>query len=193
MDVQLIRVLDEIRSCQLCADSLSLGVRPIIQAAKNASLLIVGQAPGAKVHASGVPWDDASGERLREWLNISKEDFYDDDLVAIMPMGFCYPGRGKSGDLPPRSECAPTWHDLVLAQMPNIQLTVLIGQYAQQYYLTGKYSNLTETVASWRDHLPHYFVVPHPSPRNRFWLNRNPWFEKDVIPSLRQRVSKVLN
>lgn len=150
----LIKILDEARSCRLCADQLPHSPRPVLSAGASARLLIVGQAPGARVHASGVPWDDPSGDRLRQWLNVSKKTFYDETRVAIVPMGFCYPGKGRSGDLPPRPDCAPKWHAKLLAELPNIQLILLIGQYAQRYYLGDRYSTVTATVAAWRDHLP---------------------------------------
>ena len=188
----LIKVLEEARACRLCADGLPHEPRPIVSASPNARLLIIGQAPGSKVHESGVPWDDKSGDRLRQWLNISKQVFYDDTRVAIMPMGFCYPGKGRSGDLPPRPECAPHWHAKVLSRLPEIQLTLLIGQYAQRYYLGNDSRTLTDTVAAWRDHLPTYFALPHPSPRNQFWLRKNPWFEKEVLVELQKRVKKAL-
>jgi len=145
------------------------------------------------VHASGIPWDDPSGDRLRHWLGVDKTTFYDESRIAIMPMGLCYPGKGKSGDLPPRPECAPTWHDKVLMLLPNIELTLLIGQYSQQYYLgkAGK-GSLTETVRQWADYGPAWLPLPHPSPRNTFWLRKNPWFEQDVLPHLQQRVAPLL-
>ena len=166
-----------------------LGPRPIVTAHPDAKIVIIGQAPGSKVHASGIPWDDASGKRLREWLNITDEVFYDETQVAIVPMGFCYPGKGKTGDLPPRPECAPQWHSLLFQKMPKLTLVVVIGMYAQKYYL-GKSveKNLTETVRAYKNYLPKYFPLPHPSPRNRFWLAKNTWFEEEVIPELKKRV-----
>jgi len=187
-EAQLAGLLQEVRACSACESQLVNGVNPVVQAASKARLLVIGQAPGTKVHSSGVPWDDASGDRLRTWLGMDKEHFYSDQ-VAIMPMGFCYPGKGKSGDLPPRNECAPKWHSPLLAQLPNIQLTLLIGQYAQRYYLTEVGNNLAETVRNFREYLPDYMPLPHPSPRNNIWLRKNPWFEKEVVPSLRDIIS----
>jgi len=172
-----------VRACTLCKATIP-EPNPILRAHQDARLLIIGQAPGTKVHASGIPWDDASGKRLRQWLHMSDSDFYDESKVAIVPMGFCYPGKGKSGDLPPRPECAPKWHEQVLQQMPNIRCTLLIGQYAQQYYLPGSSKTLTERVSNWRTHAPDYFMLPHPSPRNQMWLRRNPWFEEELVPEL---------
>lgn len=185
-------LLTAIKQCRICESALKLGCRPVVQAHPNAKLLIIGQAPGIKVHQSGVPFNDASGERLRLWLGMDSETFYDPTKVAIMPMGFCYPGKGKSGDLPPRKECAPQWHQALLAQLPNIEMTLLIGQYAQDYYLGNSNRNnsnlgdkpktLTETVKNWQQWAPSYVPIPHPSPRNNIWLKKNPWFEQDVIP-----------
>lgn len=165
----------------------------MVAASSTSKILIIGQAPGTKVHASGIPWDDASGNRLREWMDIDKELFYDSSKVAIVPMGFCYPGRGKSGDLPPRPECAPLWHDLLLNSMPQIELTLLIGTYAQQYYLKEKaYKTLTETVQHFDEFLPQYFPLPHPSPRNNIWLKRNSWFEDDLLPVFKNQIERLL-
>ncbi|WP_353777468.1 uracil-DNA glycosylase family protein [Winogradskyella sp. 3972H.M.0a.05] len=186
-------LLHDIRQCTICNDYLPLGPRPIATADVNSKIVIIGQAPGTKVHASGIPWDDASGKQLRRWLDVSDEDFYDESKFAIIPMGFCYPGKGKSGDLPPRPECAPQWHDQLFDKMPKVELVILIGIYAQRYYLKDKAKKtLTETVANFKDHLPKYFPLPHPSPRNRFWLSKNPWFEKEVIPDLRAIVKNQL-
>jgi len=183
-------LLAEIRACQICRVYLPNGPRPIVQFSTQSRILLIGQAPGARVHASGIPWDDASGDTLRQWLGVDKSQFYNPDLFAIMPMGFCYPGSGKSGDLPPRPECAPTWHARILQQMPYIRLTLLIGQYAQNRYLGNRMQgNLTETVRLWPSFLPTYLPLPHPSPRNRIWLKKNDWFEKEVLPELRGRVS----
>ena len=178
----------------MCEAHLPLGPRPIVQVGVGARLLIVGQAPGARVHASGVPWDDASGERLRAWLGIDKTRFHDPEQVAIVPVGFCYPGRGGGGDLPPRKECTPLWLDRVLAQLPRIELTVLIGSHAQRQFVgaTNKPS-LTETVTAFADYAPRFIPVPHPSPRNTAWFQRHPWFERDLLPVLRERVQAVLS
>ncbi|MBX2847004.1 MAG: uracil-DNA glycosylase family protein [Acidiferrobacterales bacterium] len=191
MTQSLSLLLDEIRHCTICEEHLPLGCRPVIQATASAKLLIIGQAPGIKVHESGIAWNDASGQRLRQWLNLDDDVFYDEKRVAIMPMGFCYPGRGKSGDLPPRPECAVTWHRQLIEQLPNIQLTLLIGNYAQQYYLPGQHKTLTERVLKWRDFSPNVFPLVHPSPRNQLWLRKNPWFELNVIPHLQKRVAEL--
>lgn len=185
-------LLSEIRQCQVCAESLMLGSNPVIQASTEAKLLIIGQAPGLKVHQSSIPWDDASGERLREWLGIEADDFYNPKKIAIMPMGLCYPGKGKSGDLPPRKECAPLWHKQVSARLPNIEMTLLIGQYAQNYYLPNKPKTLTETVEQWQRWAPQYIPLPHPSPRNNIWLKKNPWFVQEVLPYIKKQVSEYL-
>lgn len=191
---QLDRLLVDIRACRICAASLPLGPRPVLAATHSARVMIVGQAPGRKVHLSGVPWDDASGLRLREWLGISSETFYDASRIAIVPMGFCYPGKAGSGDAPPRPECRATWHPQLLPLLPNIELTVLIGQYAQAYFLGQRRgNNLTATMRAWRDYLPSELPLPHPSPRNVAWFKANPWFEGDVLPVLRERVDSVLH
>lgn len=186
-------LLFEIRNCIICKAYLPNYPKPIIRASSNAKILVIGQAPGQKVQNSGVPWDDASGKTLREWLHVSSEQFYDTNLFAIMPMGFCYPGTGKSGDLPPRKECAIAWHKKVLDQMPNIQLTLLIGKYAQDYYLLqNAKENLTETVKNHGAYLPSYVPLPHPSPRNNIWLKKNDWFKMDVIPLLQSKIKTIL-
>ena len=186
-------LLFKIRKCDICKENLPLGPRPIVTANPLSRIVIIGQAPGTKVHASGIPWDDQSGIQLRKWLNVSKTDFYDTQNFAIVPMGFCYPGRGKSGDLPPRHECAPKWHDPLFDNMPNIELVILIGMYAQKYYLkdTTK-KTLTETVKHYQDYLPKFFPLPHPSPRNRFWVTKNPWFDDDILPVLQPLIQKAI-
>ena len=185
-------LLQEIRSCAICANSLPHGVRPVVQAHTKARIMVIGQAPGRRVHESGIPFDDPSGDRLRRWLSVDKEIFYDPEQIAIVPMGFCFPGTGKSGDLPPRKECAPLWHQRLLASLPNIELTLLIGQFAQKYYLPkNSRSNLTDTVRHWEEHLP-YLPLVHPSPRNQIWHKKNPWFEEEVVPALQKRVKKIL-
>lgn len=188
-------LLEEVRACQICAEHLPLGPRPIVRMEATARLLIIGQAPGTKVHASGVPWDDPSGDRLRDWLAVDKETFYDPGRVAIMPMGFCYPGRqARGGDEPPRPECAPAWHDRLLAQLPELELILLVGSYAQRRYLAGKAKKtLTETVVHWRDYLPKHLPTPHPSWRTNHWQKRNPWFEEEVLPELRRRVKALIH
>ena len=190
---ELEDLLQRIRACRLCEEHLPLGPRPVLHATTSAKLLIVGQAPGTKVHASGIPWDDQSGKRLRQWLGLEAATFYDAAQVAIFPMGFCYPGKGKSGDLPPRPECAKHWHQSLLALLPNIQLTLLVGKYAQDYFLgRAAKPSLTDTVANWHEYLPRYMPLPHPSPRNQFWLRRNPWFEADAVPALQQLVEQLV-
>lgn len=190
---ELKELLEQIQGCTICKAHLPLGPNPVLRAHPESRILIIGQAPGTKVHASGIPWDDASGNRLREWLAVSKEDFYDASKFAIIPMGFCYPGKGKSGDLPPRPECAAHWHALLLKQLPEVQLTLLIGQYAQKYYLGARMkSTLTDTVKAYKDYLPQYLPLPHPSPRNQLWLKRNSWFEANLVPELRLFVEQIL-
>ena len=187
----LALILQQVRHCQLCHADLPLGANPVLQAGEGAKLLIIGQAPGTKVHHSSIPWNDPSGDRLRGWLLMDKAQFYDPERLAIVPMGFCYPGKGKSGDLPPRKECALQWHQQLLALLPNVELILLVGQYAQNYYLLDKPKTLTETVRSWRRWEPVYFPLPHPSPRNTLWLRKNPWFEEEVLPALRERVGEL--
>lgn len=187
-------LLEKIRRCEVCVPHLPAGPRPIVSAHASASVLIVGQAPGRRVHESGIPWDDPSGDRLREWLGVDKSQFYDREQIAIVPMGFCYPGTGKSGDLPPRKECAELWHGDLLAKLPNIRLTLLLSQYAHKWYLPGRAKKtVTETVKAWRDYLPAYLPLPHPSPRNNIWLKKNPWFQAEVIPHVRQTVRELLS
>ena len=188
-----IKLVKEIESCTHCKDLLPHHPRPIISFSPQSKIIIIGQAPGVKVHQSGVPWDDASGERLRQWLNVSAEQFYDNRIFGIIPMGFCYPGKGKSGDLPPRPECAQLWMDKVLKKLQNVELIILIGQYSQKYFLKKQLkSNLTNTVKSWKEYLPQYVVLPHPSPRNNIWLKKNDWFDKKVIPDLQKRIQDII-
>jgi uracil-DNA glycosylase len=188
----LVALLADVRACTLCAEHLPLGPRPVLQVHTSARILIAGQAPGRKVHVSGVPFDDASGERLRTWMGVTREQFYDAEQIAILPMGFCYPGSGRSGDLPPRPECAPAWRGALLARLKKRQLILIIGQYAQDWHLPEHRGSLTEAVQDWRLHWPHALPLPHPSPRNNGWLKRNPWFEADLLPALRARVAEVL-
>jgi uracil-DNA glycosylase len=190
---KLDRLLREVRRCTVCAVHLPFPPRPVLRAAHTARLLIVGQAPGTKVQQTGIPWNDPSGDRLRRWLNLSPEEFYDERLIAIIPTGFCYPGRGKGGDLPPRPECAPLWHPKLRAALPDIQLTLLIGSYAQDYYLGDRAKDsLSETVTAWRTYQPEFLPLPHPSPRNIRWFKAHPWFEAEVVPELQRRVAKLL-
>ena len=186
-------LVSEIRACHNCADSLPLGPKPVIQVSKSARLLIVGQAPGKKVHETGLPFNDPSGNRLREWLGINRDTFYDPSQIALVPMGFCYPGTGKSGDLPPRPECASLWRQKLLNELSNIKLTLVIGQYAHQYHLKGRQkANLTQTVRAWKEYWPDYIPLPHPSPRNNRWLRDNPWFETEILPALKEQVQYIL-
>jgi len=188
----LNQLISQVQSCTLCEASLSLGPRPVIQLSNESKILIAGQAPGLKVHQSGIPFNDASGDRLREWLGVDKTDFYDDKKFAILPMGFCYPGKGKSGDLPPRAECAIAWRAQLLAELKNIELTIVIGQYAHAYHLPNASKKLTENVKSWQTFWPEFIPLPHPSPRNNIWLKRNSWFEDELLPPLKNRVNKIL-
>lgn len=185
-------LIEEIRACNICAPHLPHGVRPVFQIDPHATILVAGQAPGRKVHETGIPFNDASGERLREWMGISKTTFYNAKKIAILPMGFCYPGTGKTGDLPPRPECALAWREKLLAQLTQLKLTLVIGQYAHAYHLPEHGPSVTETVKSWRDYWPTVLPLPHPSPRNNLWLKRNPWFESEVIPDLRKRIKALL-
>ena len=185
-------LLKDIRACTQCKAHLPLGARPLLQAHTSARILIAGQAPGKKAHESQIPFNDASGDRLRDWLGISREVFYNPQHIAIAPMGFCFPGTGTSGDLPPRPECAATWRQPLLAQLKHIELTLVIGQYAQAYHLAGQYPSLTLAVSDWRHHWPRIMPLPHPSPRNQGWLKRNPWFEMELLPVLRSRMAEIL-
>lgn len=184
-------LLKKIRTCQLCENHLPLKPKPILNFSVNAKIMIVGQAPGIKAHESGKPWNDASGKRLREWLGVTDEQFYDESLFAIVPMGFCYPGKGKSGDLPPRPECSAKWMQPILQKLEKIELTILIGSYSQNYFLKTETGDLTSTVKNWKNYSPKYFPLPHPSPRNNIWLAKNPWFEKALIPQLKKVISKL--
>jgi uracil-DNA glycosylase len=189
---QLNSLLAEVGRCQLCADNLPLGPNPVLQCSASAKILLAGQAPGSKVHGSGIPFDDPSGNRLRDWLGVSREVFYDASMIAILPMGFCYPGTGTSGDLPPRPECAPRWREPLLTQMKQIELTLVLGQYAQQYHFNAKSRSLTELVHAWKDYWPDMIPLPHPSPRNNRWLKQNPWFESELLPELKSRIKQIL-
>jgi uracil-DNA glycosylase len=187
------KLLNEIRSCTVCKNYLPNLPKPVLQAGTKSKIVIIGQAPGQKVQNSGIPWDDQSGNELRRWLGVNKEQFYNNQLFALIPMGFCYPGKGSFGDLPPRPECAPLWHRQLLSNMPEIKLIILIGQYAQSYYLKDlKKPVLTETVRSFTDYLPTYLPLVHPSPRNKIWQKRNPWFELIVVPLLRQMINEII-
>jgi uracil-DNA glycosylase len=189
---QMPSLLKDVRTCTLCASHLPLGPRPILQIHADARILIAGQAPGSKVHESGIPFQDASGDRLREWMGVDERIFYDPRQIAILPMGFCYPGTGSSGDLPPRPECAPAWRMKLMVLLRNVKLTLVIGQYAQAWHLGEQQKpTLTDTVEAWREYWPSSLPLPHPSPRNNIWLKRNPWFEHEVLPPLRRRVHQL--
>ena len=192
METALDALLAAARSCRACEAHLPLGPRPVLRAAAGARILIVGQAPGTRVHATGIPWNDASGERLRAWMGVADEVFYDESRIAIIPMGFCYPGRGKGGDLPPRRECAELWLGRLLAELPAIRLTLLVGQHAQRHFLgPRRRESLAATVRAWHDYAPRYLPLPHPSPRNQPWLRKHPWFERQILPVLRGRIARL--
>ena len=186
-------LIAEIKTCTLCTEHLPLGPKPILSGNARSKIAIVSQAPGRIAHQSGIPFMDPSGRNLRAWLGVDESTFYNEDYFAIAPMGFCYPGKGKGGDLPPRPECAPTWHDPLFAYLENLELKLLIGQYSQRAYLGGAMQkNLTETVRRFEAYLPEYFPLPHPSPRNGIWMRKNPWFEAEVLPALREKVKAIL-
>lgn len=190
----LAKLLREIRACRHCEQHLPLGPRPVLAARRSATILIAGQAPGTRVHETGIPWNDPSGDRLRDWLQVDRQTFYDDRRIAIVPMGFCYPGRGSSGDLPPRPECAALWRDRLLAHLPGLRLTLVLGMYAQKWHLGERRGRtLTDTVRAWRDFAPAVLPLPHPSPRNQGWLKNNPWFTDELLPYLRDSVSELLH
>ena len=186
------KLLSQVRACTLCAEHLPLAPRPILQWHPQARILIAGQAPGRKAHDSGTPFEDASGDRLRQWMGVQRTVFYDPQQIAILPMGFCYPGTGKSGDLPPRPECAPAWREQLLGQLQQVQLILVIGKYAQNYHLDAGQASLTELVQAWRDFWPKMVPLPHPSPRNNIWLRKNPWFESELIPELQSKIAVIL-
>ena len=186
-------LLENISKCDICANQLEFGVRPIVAGHPNSKIVVIGQAPGSIVHRTGVPWDDKSGENLRKWMGVTNEEFYDPEKIAIVPMGFCYPGKGKTGDLPPRKECAPQWHDPIMDKLTNVKVVLLIGKYAQDYYLKDiAKRTLTDTVRNYKEYLPKYFVLPHPSPRNNIWQAKNDWFPKEVLPDLKEVISDLL-
>jgi uracil-DNA glycosylase len=190
----LKKELERVRSCQTCALTLPFAPNPVLQLSSQAKILLIGQAPGTKAHESNLPFNDPSGDRLRTWMAVPREQFYNENNFALMPMGFCYPGRSsKGGDLPPATACAPLWHSQLRAYLPHIQLTLLIGHYAQAYYLKDQRNQtVTETVRAWSEYLPTFFPLPHPSWRNTAWCRRNPWFEAEVVPELRKRVHLIL-
>ncbi len=188
----LNHLLRRIRACRHCEADLPLGPRPILEASCKSRVLIIGQAPSRRVHEHGTAWDDPSGDRLRDWMGLDREDFYNTSLVAIVPMGYCYPGTGKSGDLPPRPECASLWHNEIMSQLGDVKLTLLVGAYAQKYVLgQSNKASLTKTVAAWRDYRPQYFPLPHPSPRNNRWIANNPWFEQSTLPCMRRCIERI--
>lgn len=183
----------EVSRCTVCVEHLVHDPRPILAAHRESRIAIVGQAPGAVVHRTGIPWDDQSGENLRRWLGTDAVTFYDAKRIALVPMGFCYPGKGRSGDLPPRRECAPLWHERLFREMKNVRITLLVGKYAQDYYLESSSRTLTATVKNYLEYLPDFFPLPHPSPRNNIWQSKNKWFGAEVLPVLRDTVSKILS
>jgi uracil-DNA glycosylase len=190
--VSLKSLLSDVRACRICESQLEDGVRPVVQLAKSSAILIAGQAPGRRVHESGIPFDDPSGDRLREWMGVTREQFYDASKIAILPMGFCYPGTGSSGDLPPRPECADAWRSTLLGELKELKLTLVIGQYAVKWHLGLGRQTLTATIKDWKLHRPGALPLPHPSPRNNIWLKRNPWFAAEVLPHLRGAVKRAL-
>ena len=188
------KLLSRIRQCGHCSEFLPLGPRPVVQLSPFSKIIIIGQAPGRRVHETGIPWNDASGKKLREWTNVDEKTFYDPAMISILPMAFCYPGKGVSGDLPPRPECAPTWHPEVFEYFRERPLVLLIGQYAQHYYLKKDFrGSLTETVRCHAEFLPHYFPLPHPSPRNQNWVKVNPWFLEETVPVLQNLIKETIN
>lgn len=191
--IQMKELLQEIKKCHQCEMYLPHTPNPVLAAHEKSEIVIIGQAPGRVVNETGIPWNDKSGERLRDWLGVTTEQFYDPVLFALLPMGFCYPGTGKSGDLPPRKECAPLWHEKIWKKMPNVKCVLLIGNYAQNYYLIHKPKTLTDTVKEFKSYLPQYFPLPHPSPRNNIWLKKNRWFEVELLPTLKEIVASILN
>ena len=186
-------ITSDIRNCRLCEPYLPHGIRPVIQVDANAKILIAGQAPGRRVHASGITFDDPSGDRLRDWLGVKPQQFYNPKLFAIVPVGFCFPGTGKSGDLPPRPECATTWRAKLLQQLPNIETTLVIGKYAHDYHFAGKPDTVTALVKNWRQHWPSKIPLPHLSPRNNLWLRKIPWFEAETVPEIQKHISALLS
>jgi len=187
-------LLNKIQRCEVCKEHLPLGPRPVIQLNAYSKIVIISQAPGRRVHETGIPWNDASGKKLKSWMNVSDEIFYNPACLSILPMGFCYPGKAISGDLPPRPECAPLWHPQILKNFKSNPLILLIGQYAQRYYLKNSFKgSLTETVKSYREYLPTYFPLPHPSPRNQNWVKINPWFMGEVVPELQKRIQLAVS
>lgn len=192
-DLPFDELVRRVRACTLCADVLPHEPRPVVQLSESSRILVVGQAPGRRVHETGLPFNDPSGDRLRSWMGVSRDTFYDEQKMAILPMGFCYPGTGKSGDLPPRPECAVAWREVLLSRLPEIELTLLIGQYAHAWHLKNHRRSVTDNVRAWENYWPDVVPMPHPSPRNNLWLRNNPWFEENVVPALRQRIAGILS
>lgn len=192
MGARLSTILNEVRGCEICRDELPLGPRPLVQGSSGSRLLVIGQAPGRVAHETGIPWKDRSGYRLRAWLGLGESAFYDAGLVALMPMGFCYPGTGRGGDLAPRRECAPEWHERIRGGLVNVGLTVYTGRYAFERYLGGRFRTISEASGAWERLLPGEVALPHPSPRNNLWLKKNPWFESEALPVIRARVRSLL-
>ncbi len=190
---EMDKLLKRISDCQVCINHLPMGPRPVVQGHPSARILILSQAPGLRVHQTGIPWNDPSGDRLRLWLDLSRQEFYNPELVALLPMGFCYPGRAKSGDMPPRKECFELWHEPFVSHLKDLQVTLLVGHHAQISYL-GKENkaNSTAAIRAWEEYLPDYLPVPHPSPRNNMWLHKNPWFAEEVLPKIRTIIRSIL-
>lgn len=184
-------LLSDIRNCRVCENFIT--PNPILSVSKDSKIIIIGQAPGRIVHETGIPWNDKSGNNLRSWLGVDTATFYDNKIFGLMPMGFCYPGKAKGGDLPPRAECAPIWHLKIVNYTKSVELIILIGQYSQSYYLKNEVKEtLTDTIRNFQEYLPNYFVLPHPSPRNNIWMAKNKWFEKEVLPSLKNKVTAII-
>ncbi len=192
MESRIEELANEIRGCRICAKHLVDGINPVVEFQADSKILLIGQAPGKAVHLSSKAWADKSGERLRQWLAVSEEQFYDTKNFAIVPMGFCYPGKGKTGDLPPRKECAPEWHPKLFDTLKQVKLKLLVGSYAQNYYLDSNHSTLTDRVKDFHEYLPEYFPLPHPSPRNNIWMKKNEWFTRDVLPTLQEKIGLIL-
>jgi uracil-DNA glycosylase len=192
-ELPFAELVRQVRACQICREVLPHEPRPVIQLSRSSKNLVAGQAPGRRVHETGLPFNDPSGDRLRQWMGVTRDTFYDEQKLAILPMGFCYPGKGKSGDLPPRPECAPAWREALLARLESVELTLVIGQYAHAWHLDGARKSVTDNVRNWRQYWPRNIVpMPHPSPRNNLWLRRNPWFEQEVVPAVQARVVELL-
>ncbi len=191
MAAELDRLFRDIRHCQLCKNELPHDPKPIIRGSETSKILIIGQAPGIRVHKTGTPFNDPSGDRLRNWLQIDRDDFYNENNIAIMPMGLCFPGTGQRGDSPPPKRCTPQWHQQVLEQLPNVKATLLVGSYAQKYYLKPHYQTLSKALKQWQEKPNNFIPLPHPSPRNNLWLKKNPWFETDILPLIRQKIRSI--